>query len=686
MANDKASSALLARIAEAALKEFNQDDLYVAQAPAGVVLGDAQLDLLEQLEQDRLKDPASVGQLVELSQVVDCIQLSPNEFKRPDQDPNYLSDVFPLVMKDVEFLAAPMSDADRKKYEQAQAIMYADPPFIKTSAYADFCILRAELEKKEVARTEMQQNLKNMAASDEKTVLESQLADLTQLLKEQQDELEALDRAHNFRTAESIVDNAERQIDTVPASVTKALDTIEIFQITNPANNVTHVACSFFPSHLSEDNWIPLKLTPADIAGRSGDGGNPPDDIDDNDIESIELEIQTLVCERPWLWPALFNNRHWNWRTSSRPISTGDPASSDPGLIPAYIHGLIFARNLTVKCKPSAPPKMKTMQMHLATMAIKPTASFLMRAIQPKMQAKIAMAAAPKAHAVSLAPRAAPAVSRSAVTAAVVRARPVGPAVTALKNVRLRPAVSTTAKRVVVRDHRTGAATVVRDHRRGIPNPRLVLRPGILIKLAARGRVVDEQGRGVYQAMVDLKTGTSVRRVTSGTDGSFTFTTLAPGRYAVKVTKAGFNAVQGSITVPQTTPLTINMRQIASCRVQVRIMERVEGSQRPFAGSAKAFIETGGRRRIESMDGRSEAIFSLPPGNHTITVTSPAAQKISPPSARVQLSAGRQPQPTLTFTIDRAVTLSNPETQVLGFLCRRIPLSPNPEHTAGTGG
>jgi hypothetical protein len=38
-----------------------------------------------------------------------------------------------------------------------------------------------------------------------------------------------------------------------PASVSKALDTIEIFQITNLADNVTHVACSFFPSHLSDN-------------------------------------------------------------------------------------------------------------------------------------------------------------------------------------------------------------------------------------------------------------------------------------------------------------------------------------------------------------------------------------------------------------------------------------------------
>jgi hypothetical protein len=458
--------------------------------------------------------------------------------------------------------------------------------------------------------------------------------------------------------------------------VTKALDTIEIFQIANPANNVTHVACSFFPSHLSEDNWVPLKLTPADIAAGSNAGDHPADnasEIDDNDIESIDLEIQTLVCERPWLWPALFNNRHWNWRTPSRPISTGDPDSSDPGLIPAYIHGLIFARNLTVKCKPSAPPQMQMMQMHLATTAIKPTTSFLMRAIQPKMQTQPATAAAPKTLAVSLAPRAAPAVSRSAVMPAVVRARPVGPAVTALK-------------RVVVRDHRTGTTTVVRDHRTGTLSPRLVLRPGVLIKLAARGRLVDEHGQGVYQAMVGLKTPTGVRRVTTGSDGSFTFTTLALGRYAVTVSKAGFNTVHGSITVPQTAPLTIRMQQIASCRVQVRLVEQGDGAQRPYADTAKVFIETGGRRRIESMDGRSETVFSLPPGGHTITVTCPAAQKISPPSARIQLSAGQQPHPTLTFTIDRAITISNPEIQVLGFLCRRIPRSPNPEKAAGTGG
>ena len=58
MSTNRASSALLSRIAEAALKESVRGDLYVAQAPAGMGLGDAHLDLLQELELDRSNDAA----------------------------------------------------------------------------------------------------------------------------------------------------------------------------------------------------------------------------------------------------------------------------------------------------------------------------------------------------------------------------------------------------------------------------------------------------------------------------------------------------------------------------------------------------------------------------------------------------------------------------------------------------
>ena len=215
--------------------------------------------------------------------------------------------------------------------------------------------------------------------------------------------------------------------------------------------------------------------------------------------------------------------------------------------------------------------------------------------------------------------------------------------------------------------------------------PVAMVRPGVIRKFTARGRVVDERGRGIYQAALTLQVSAGRRRVTTGRDGSFTFPTIDQGRYPVRVAKTGFATVNGSITVPQTAPQTIRMRQVAACELLVRLMRQVDGGQQPFVGIAKVLIQTPQGRRLESMDGRSEASFSLPPGKATITVTSPEAERISPPSASVNLRAGSGTRPTLLFTISPASTLVNADVQLLGFVCRRVPRCPNPENVGGSG-
>jgi hypothetical protein len=652
MSTTRASSALASRIAEAALKEFGRDDLYVAQAPAGMALGEAHLDLLQLLELDRLDDPMSVARLIEISRIVDCIQVHPKLLTTPDRDPRYLSDVFPRLVNNVEFVTAPLSDGDRRKYEQALALLYEEPPYLKTPAYQEFCILRSDFEKKDLALTEIRLNLQRQESQEERAALESELAVLQQLCGEQQEAIEAIDRAHGFREAEAVRDAAERCIAEVPDSILTMLDTMELFQIQEPIPpNDKHVCCSFFPSHLAEDNWAPLRLTRADIERGENDGESAtadPDEIDDSQIDSIELEIQTLVCERPWLWSPLFENGHWDWRTPSEPISNGSEDSGGSELIPAYIHALIFVRNLTVRGKPSARAQLKL----AAEKEVQPTANLLMRAIKPNKEILQLRLVTPAAHVVAASPsirtaisatRVAPMVSRSVVTPAMFRARPVGPATGRLPNVE------------------------------GRVLPRY--RPPWVF---ATGRVVDEQGNGIYQASVSIEIDAGRRNIRTGTNGSFIFRAFNHGRYRVSVEKAGFETVDGSITVPQTEVQTIRMRRVASCQVQVRLIEQVGSAERPFVGAAKVLIQSANDSRVESMDGRPEASFPLPTGDFTITVTSPESERVSPSSASVSLRDDSQASQTLTFAISPAPILRNPDVQLLAFVCRRVPRCPNP--------
>jgi hypothetical protein len=273
------------------------------------------------------------------------------------------------------------------------------------------------------------------------------------------------------------------------------------------------------------------------------------------------------------------------------------------------------------------------------------------------------VAASPSVTTAVSASRMAPVVKRSTVTPALFRARPVGPAVVRRPSVGGR--VSSTGSPL--------SGTV----RELLPS-RLIVRPGFLRPLIATGRVVDEQGNGIYQASVTIEGGTGRRSIRTGSDGSFTFPTISHGRYQVSVVKAGFETVHGSITVPQTAVQTIHMRRVSSCQLQVRLIEQMDGAERPFVGAAKVLIQGANDSRVENMDGRSEASFPLPPGDFTITVTSPESERTSPSSANVSLRDGSQASQTLTFTIWPAPILRNPDVQLLGFVCRRIPRCPNP--------
>ena len=62
---DTTSKVLLAGVTRAVVAEFSRDDLYVAEPPAGVALGQAHLDVLRMLAEDRIDDPGAVTRLLE---------------------------------------------------------------------------------------------------------------------------------------------------------------------------------------------------------------------------------------------------------------------------------------------------------------------------------------------------------------------------------------------------------------------------------------------------------------------------------------------------------------------------------------------------------------------------------------------------------------------------------------------
>ena len=679
MSTQKASKVLLSRLAETVLTEFSQTDLYVAQAPAGLILGEEHFEVLQQLETDRLSNPASVARLVELSRIVDCVQSDRETIATPDTAPGYLSDVFTRIVNNVEFKQAPLDAEQLRRYQQAHALLFEDPPFIKHPPYQEFCLLRADLEKKEVVLIEMRQNLKALEPSAEQDALKDELATFEALVREQQEALDALNRVYSFRAAEAIIDAAEREIDEIPATVRRMLDAIELFQITDPISNATHVACHFSPAYLSEDNWIPLKLTGEEIAkwqtnGRADNGG-----LDDSEIESITLDVQTVICYRPWLWAALFKNQHWHWRSPAQPVSNGGTPAS--GQIPAYVYGLVFARNLVVKGRVSARQQFE--QVNLKSMSIQPTSDLLMRAISPvqlnsetlSLNAQPVTLSNSRLKTAVATGQVAPLISRRAVQPALSQPalnRSAQPSMSSIKRDSIRLDAATLQKSAQVRPINTNIS--------GSLVSRIALIQRETFLAPARGQVVDMQGQGIYQANVRIRMQTGDRQALTGKDGQFS-ARLTPGRYQVVVQKTGFESATGLITVPQQgIPPIIRMIPLAEERLVIYLKEESAGQQQPFMGSARVVIEGDNQHIMVVEKNQPELSASLKPGEYTVTVVSETAEQILPAAKQTVLvqqggSASSQP-PSLTFRLISAPKIVNPNIQLLGVICRNVPACP----------
>ena len=641
----KMDTAILSRIAEIAIKEFKRNDLYVAPPPAA--LSNMHVELLQSLEEDRLDDAGSAMRLLQISRIVDCIQVQPGVISLPDEEPGYLSQVFPKLIDNVKFFKVPLSGDEKRQYEQAQALLYLEPPLGKTPSYLEFCILRSDLEKQEVALLEMQKKIQGLPISTEQKILKSEMDVLQQLCSEKKEALAALDQAYGFTTAEQIVDRAERLINDVPASIRTMLDTMVTFQLTDPVSNVTHVACNFFPSRLADDNWTPLKITREEIVNGQKKGETATrdsDEIDYSQIDSIELEVQTLKCDRPWFWKRLFNNQKWDWETASPPISTGGWSNSENDLIPAFVYALFFYQNLTIKTQPSVQPtvNLEKLQEALSSGVLFQVATAVAQSPQPRQG-----------------------IVAGSVTANIAQ-----------------PLSARSLKAPMLRRDQPDALG-----QSGFPDNRPrresggnrfdeILGRGFIRDFAGRGRVLDEQGLGIYQASVTLESNSRKRRVRTGQDGYFVFPAVSPGSYRVHVEKPGFTPIVGTIQVPQSEPEIIKMSPTATCQIKVRL--QVEKGE-PFVGAAKVLIQSKDGHRVESMDQRSEAIFRLPPGDFTISVTSPQAEGISPLSANVKVTADCSESPALTFVISSASVLRIPGVSLLGVVCQKVPRSPDPK-------
>jgi hypothetical protein len=144
------------------------------------------------------------------------------------------------------------------------------------------------------------------------------------------------------------------------------------------------------------------------------------------------------------------------------------------------------------------------------------------------------------------------------------------------------------------------------------------------------------------------------------------------------VSRQGFHSAKGTLVIPQTAPVTIQLRGQGDCLVAIELVTKNgSGATEPFIGRAEVAIETAQGRRIESMTDNWRAQLRLPGGRITLSATAPEADVVTPDRVTIDMQSNQQR--TVQFEVTPARTFQNPAVQLLAFVCRRVPPSPRPK-------
>lgn len=347
MGNDKLSAAILRAVATTALATVADSSCYVATMPQGTPLTAEHMAVLADPDAGLTSVPL-LRAAVELSQLVDLVQDGSPVFAFQRIGQPYLSDLARQLPGQVSFARPAMSAQQQNAFQQAQALLYSDPP-VRTPEFDAYEVLKADVA---VAVIDLQLREREAAQAPEadRPGLQADLADRRARLALQQAQLVAADARHHFEDAKAVLASYPRG--DFPAAVKDALGALDSNLLSIDSGEQTHVRAMFRPDALREGAWVRIRLTRADLNAAPADDPLVPPlpagaaTLDPSAVDAVELEVQVLTLERPWFWDALFGNHYWRPVVSGQVFSDG--ASPAHGDLPAYPVAVVVARNLTV--------------------------------------------------------------------------------------------------------------------------------------------------------------------------------------------------------------------------------------------------------------------------------------------------------------------------------------------------
>lgn len=120
--------------------------------------------------------------------------------------------------------------------------------------------------------------------------------------------------------------------------------------------NQSFAPTAFMPADACGSEWPEFTLDSAEIARLVAEAPSELMDaldqgVGDPTLERVSFQYRSVGLTRPWLRPEVFRSRFWRLPRSRPELSDGGAPSS--GACPAYVTGVVFAREIVERSRPA---------------------------------------------------------------------------------------------------------------------------------------------------------------------------------------------------------------------------------------------------------------------------------------------------------------------------------------------
>jgi hypothetical protein len=303
--------------------------------------------------------------LTDMSEFARLTNMIPRGAIAPQEETEYLWDVYRDVLEMAEIASGDMMPTERERYDQVMKQLYTLSPDGLRSDSPSLTIYKQHRD----AHIKALENYRNAQLTAEASA--DPVAQARWRMEEEPQRRQEISRAEEQWLTTGLKAQIEEamQIEQTAAARAPSLvweewkqSFVADIDTQTDTMNINYALTGFSPYDFYEGAaWPRFTLSGDEMVKLAADAPTELREIlgsghAGDDIERVTFEYRSVALTRPWLRSAVFKSRVWRLPPTAESLSDGvDPAN---GRCPAYISALVFARNLTIerRARPGTPP------------------------------------------------------------------------------------------------------------------------------------------------------------------------------------------------------------------------------------------------------------------------------------------------------------------------------------------